>query len=312
MSGQESMQKIRSEIQRVIVGQTEAVDFLLTCLLANGHCLMTGVPGLAKTLLARSLAGTLGLKFQRIQFTPDLMPMDILGTEVLRSQGKDYELEWVQGPVFTHLLLADEINRATPRTQSALLQTMQEREIHVLGRHFILEQPFMVIATRNPLDQEGTFPLPEAQLDRFLMNVEMNYPSEDEEFKMLKMKGESTSAIIKEVMSREELLEHQKAVYKVAVSEDLLRRIVRLVQRSRPVTNEKIRDRIVWGAGPRATEFLLHASRAYAYLHGNLALDWEHVEKIAFPVLNHRIEMRMSLGLSAGDEKRSFVQDMLA
>lgn len=306
---------VRVEIQKQVVGQTKVVDLLLTCLLANGHCLLTGVPGLAKTLLARSLASSLGLKFQRIQFTPDLMPLDILGNEVLRSKKgngtMDYELEWIPGPVFTHLLLADEINRATPRTQSALLQSMQEKEINVLGRHFKLEPPFMVIATRNPLDQEGTFPLPEAQLDRFLMNIQMDFPSENEEIQMLHMKGRSTSAEIKPVLSREALLELQLEVYSVAVSEDLLKRIVKVIRRTRPEQSAK-ESRIQWGAGPRAAEALLHAARAYAFLKGQMVLDWFHVEAVLSPVLNHRIELVHQFGLEESAQKETFLKELNA
>jgi MoxR-like ATPase len=310
MDAQGELKKMRDEIHRVIVGQDHAIDLVLTCLLANGHCLITGVPGLAKTLLARTVAASLGLKFSRIQFTPDLMPMDLLGTEILRSKGQEMEFEWVPGPVFANLILADEINRATPRTQSALLQAMQEKEIHVLGRHFVLEAPFMVLATRNPLDQEGTFPLPEAQLDRFLMNIEMTYPSSDEEVGMLKMKGKEETAQIKQVLSRENLLEFQRDVYRVAVSEQMLKDIVSLVQKTRPESNDALKDRVAWGAGPRASEALLHCARSYAFLLGEKVLEWKHVQSVALAVLNHRVEFRLGFS-SPFREKERLLREFL-
>ena len=299
------LRALREAIARVIVGQHEVVEQLLIGLLAGGHCMLEGVPGLGKTLLVRSLGEALALDFRRIQFTPDLMPSDILGTEILEedhSTGKRY-FKFQQGPVFTNLLLADELNRTPPKTQSALLEAMQERTISYAGTTHNLPRPFFVLATQNPLEQAGTYPLPEAQLDRFLLHIRVDYPDEAEERAILAQTTGSASGRIDAVMSGDEVLALQALTREVHVGDDLLAWITRLVRATRPQSSDiaEVRDWVRWGAGPRAGQSLVLAAKARALIHGRFAATREDVKELAAPVLRHRL----LLSFAAEAEQRS-------
>jgi MoxR-like ATPase len=284
---------LRDAVGQVIVGQRDVVEQLLIGLLAGGHCLLEGVPGLGKTLLVRSLGQALALDFRRIQFTPDLMPSDIVGTEILEEDhgtGKRY-FKFQQGPVFTNLLLADELNRTPPKTQSALLEAMQERTISYAGTTHALPRPFFVLATQNPLEQAGTYPLPEAQLDRFLLHIRVDYPNEAEERAILAQTTGRAAADIAAVMSGEEVVALQKLTREVHIGDDVLSWITRLVRASRPQTTavQAVRDWVRWGAGPRAGQSLVLAAKARALIHGRFAATREDVKALASPVLRHRL-----------------------
>ncbi len=297
--------KLRESIAAAIVGQDEVVEQLLIGLLAGGHCLLEGVPGLGKTLLVRSLGQALDLEFRRIQFTPDLMPSDILGTEILEEDhgtGKRY-FKFQKGPVFTSLLLADELNRTPPKTQAALLEAMQEHTISYAGTTYTLPEPFFVLATQNPLEQAGTYPLPEAQLDRFLLHIRVDYPDEAEERSILARTTGGSSGQVKKVMNGEEVVALQKLVRDVHVSDDLMIWITRLVRASRPQHSEisEVREWVRWGAGPRAGQSLVLASKARALILGRLAATREDVKALASPVLRHRL----LLSFAAEAERRT-------
>jgi MoxR-like ATPase len=297
--------RLRVSIARAIVGQDDVVEQLLIGLLAGGHCLLEGVPGLGKTLLVRSLGEALKLAFRRIQFTPDLMPSDIIGTEILEEDhgtGKRY-FKFQQGPVFTNLLLADELNRTPPKTQAALLEAMQEHTISYAGTTYALPQPFFVLATQNPLEQAGTYPLPEAQLDRFLLHIHVDYPSESEERSILLRTTGRAGARVEEVMDAEEIIALQKLVREVHLGDDLLSWITRLVRASRPgeTTIDQVRDWVRWGAGPRAGQSLVLAAKARALIRGRLAATREDVVALASPVLRHRL----LLSFAAEAERRT-------
>ena len=296
---------LREAIAQVIVGQRDVVEQLLIGLLAGGHCLLEGVPGLGKTLLVRSLGHALALDFRRIQFTPDLMPSDIVGTEILEEDhgtGKRY-FKFQQGPVFTNLLLADELNRTPPKTQSALLEAMQERTISYAGTTHVLPKPFFVLATQNPLEQAGTYPLPEAQLDRFLLHIRVDYPDEVEERAILAQTTGGAAADITAVMGGEEVIALQKLTREVHIGDDVLSWITRLVRASRPqgTAVQAVRDWVRWGAGPRAGQSLVLAAKARALIHGRLAATREDVAALAAPVLRHRL----LLSFAAEAEQRS-------
>ena len=286
------LQRLREAIAEAIVGQDTVVEQLLIGLLAGGHCLLEGVPGLGKTLLVRSLGQALDLSFRRIQFTPDLMPSDILGTEILEEDhgtGKRH-FKFQQGPVFTNLLLADELNRTPPKTQAALLEAMQEHTVSYAGVTHALPEPFFVLATQNPLEQAGTYPLPEAQLDRFLLHIRVDYPSQSEERDILRQTTGSQSAAVPKVMAGAAVRELQKMVRDVHVSEDLLDWINRLVRASRPQQAvADIATWVKWGAGPRAGQALVLCAKARALIHGRLAATREDIEALAAPVLRHRL-----------------------
>ena len=299
---------LRSAIAQAIVGQDAVVEQLLIGLLAGGHCLLEGVPGLGKTLLVRSLGQALALQFRRIQFTPDLMPSDILGTEILEEDhgtGKRH-FKFQPGPVFTNLLLADELNRTPPKTQAALLEAMQEHTVSYAGVTHVLPEPFFVLATQNPLEQAGTYPLPEAQLDRFLLHVRVDYPSEAQERDILINTTGSNTAKVPSVMSGDEVLALQSLVREVHVGADLLDWINHLVRATRPQHSElaEVKQWVKWGAGPRAGQSLVLASKARALLHGRYAATREDVALLAAPVLRHRLLLSFTAeaeGRSADD-----------
>lgn len=288
-----SVAAIREEASKVIVGQTDVVDQMLVSLLCRGHCLIVGVPGLAKTLLVGTLGRILGLDFKRIQFTPDLMPPDILGSEILQtSSDGSRAFEYVPGPIFTHLLLADEINRTPPKTQAALLEAMQEKQVTVAGNTRRLAEPFIVYATQNPLEHEGTYPLPEAQLDRFLFQILIKYPSPQEEVEILRRTGGLTMPEPQVLLDAEQVIALQNAVVEIPVPDHVYEAIVRLVQSTRPDSDsapEYIKSYLAWGAGPRASQCLLWASRALALLRGQTSVSLEEVREVMFPVLRHRL-----------------------
>jgi len=287
-------QKIRAEIGKVIIGQDTVIEQLLISLLSSGHCLLVGVPGLAKTLLISTIARVLNLKFNRIQFTPDLMPSDITGTEIIeedQASGKR-AFRFVKGPVFANIILADEINRTPPKTQAALLQAMQEHEVTAAGETYKLDEPFFVLATQNPIEQEGTYPLPEAQLDRFMFNVFVDYPNASEEQEIVR----STTAVpdyhLTELLSAEEILAFQQLVRRVPVSDHLIEYAVKLVRATRPnepEAPEYVKNWVNWGAGPRASQYLILAAKTRAILDGRPTPGPEDVRFAAYPVLRHRI-----------------------
>jgi MoxR-like ATPase len=296
---------VRAQIGRVILGQTEVVDQTLITLLSGGHVLLVGVPGLGKSKLVETLAIVLGLASRRVQFTPDLMPADILGSEVLdEATGGRRSFRFVPGPVFCQLLMADEINRASPRTQSALLQAMQEQRVAVSGVEHPLPRPFHVLATQNPIEQEGTYPLPEAQLDRFLLQIDVRYPDLDAERAMLLATTGAAEGRAAQALAPEELLAAQALIRRVPVGETVLEAILRLVRGGRPETSddEAVREHVAWGPGPRAAQALMLASRARAVLDGRLAPSVEDVAALAPPVLRHRMALKFSAppGLTLG------------
>ena len=286
--------QIENEISKIIIGQHEVIEQLLTVLLSNGHCLLIGVPGLAKTLLINTLAKTLDLQFSRIQFTPDLMPSDITGNEILeedKSTGHR-EFKFIRGPIFANVLLADEVNRTPPKTQAALLQAMQEHEVTVAGESMKLDEPFFVLATQNPIEQEGTYPLPEAQLDRFMFSIYIDYPSRSEEIDIVKATTSAQSATINHVLSGADITELQQMIRRVPVVDHVVEYAVELVRKTRPVEQDApqfIKDWISWGAGPRASQYLILGAKARAVLHGAYTPSPEDVRAVALPVLRHRI-----------------------
>ncbi len=284
---------MQEELQKVIVGQTAVIEQVLAAIFTRGHCLLVGVPGLAKTLLVSTLARILDIQFKRIQFTPDLMPSDITGTNVLEEDehGRRY-FRFVEGPIFTNILLADEINRTPPKTQAALLQAMQEREVTVGQQTYPLPEPFFTIATQNPIEQEGTYPLPEAQLDRFMFNIKVDYPSAEEEERILAVTTRSEKVEVRKVLSGKAIINLQNLVSKVAVSEYIVKYVARLVRATRPKDPSAppfIRELVDWGAGPRAGQFLIQGGKSLAAMDGRFSVAIEDVQKIAIPVLRHRI-----------------------
>ena len=291
---QDSVARIKAEIGKVIIGQNSVVEQLLIALLAKGHCLLVGVPGLAKTLLISTLAQILDLKFSRIQFTPDLMPSDITGTEIIEEDhttGKR-SFKFVRGPVFANIILADEINRTPPKTQAALLQAMQEYEVTAAGETYSLRQPFFVLATQNPIEQEGTYPLPEAQLDRFMFNIYVDYPSRTEEEEIVMTTTAAPTAELGKTLSAEQIMSLQRLVRTVPVSEHLVSYAVRLARATRPDNEDRpdyIKNWVSWGAGPRAGQYMILAAKTRAILDGRPTPSIEDVRFAAIPVLRHRI-----------------------
>lgn len=286
-------QRIRTELAKTIVGQSEAVEQLLISLFAGGHCLITGAPGLAKTLLVKSIAQVFHLNFQRIQFTPDLMPADITGTEILeQDEAGRRRMVFVRGPIFTNVLLADEINRTPPKTQAALLEAMQEHQVTAAGTRYALEEPFFVLATQNPIEMEGTYPLPEAQLDRFMFNVVVDYLPEDDEVAVVARTTSSLPEQIEALFTGQDVQRIHDLVRKVPVAEDVVRYAVRLAATSRPKqsgTPDFINEWVSWGAGLRAAQYLILGGKARALLSGRANVSWEDIRALAAPVLRHRI-----------------------
>ncbi len=285
--------QLKSEIQKVIVGQDYILDELLVAFLAGGHCLLEGVPGLAKTLIVKTMSQALQLSFRRIQFTPDLMPTDIIGTEILEedhSTGKRF-FKFNKGPLFANIILADEINRTPPKTQAALLEAMQEFEVTYGGETYPLDRPFFILATQNPIEQAGTYPLPEAQLDRFLLLVKIGYPTNEEEFEVLNRTTGTQKAAINAVITAEEILQTQALVRQVNISEDLIRYVSELIRATRPDTTSVnyIKEWVRWGAGPRAGQALILTAKARALLKGRYSVIMEDLHAMAAPVLRHRI-----------------------
>ncbi len=281
--------ELKSEIGKVIVGQHDVVDAVLMSIFANGHTLLVGVPGLAKTLLVRTISEVLDLNFSRIQFTPDLMPSDITGSEILNDKR---EFSFVRGPLFANIVLADEINRTPPKTQAALLEAMQERNVTVNGKLHHLEQPFFVLATQNPIEQEGTYPLPEAQLDRFMFNVVLGYPTLEEELMVIKNTTGNHQTKLNKILHGNDILAFQQLVRKVPIADNVLEYAVKLVAQTRPNTtlaSAKVNEYVSFGAGPRAGQFLVLGAKCHALLRGNYSPDIDDVKAVAFNVLRHRI-----------------------
>ena len=283
--------EFKNEIAKVVVGQDAVVQQVLISIFCNGHCLLVGVPGLAKTLLVQTISDSLGLNFNRIQFTPDLMPSDIVGAEIL---DENRNFKFVKGPLFANIILADEINRTPPKTQSALLEAMQERSVTNAGTRYELDKPFFVLATQNPIEQEGTYPLPEAQLDRFMFNVILDYPSYEEELQIVKQTTVKNEVTLNTIMSAEQIMECQQVITKLPVTDNVLQYAVSLVAKTRPKSDkaaEVVKQYIEWGAGPRASQFMLMAAKCHAAINGKYAPDIEDVKAVAKPILRHRIVM---------------------
>lgn len=285
----EASRKLEDEISKVIVGQKDVVKSIIISIFSNGHSLLVGVPGLAKTLLVNTISQALGLEFNRIQFTPDLMPSDIIGAEIL---GEDRSFKFVKGPVFTNVLLADEINRTPPKTQAALLEAMQEKRVTIAGKSIELPTPFFVLATQNPIDQEGTYPLPEAQLDRFMFNIWVDYPSIEEEVQVVKSTTSNTSFSVSPVLSADQILAFQELIRKMPVADNVLEYAVKLAVKTRKeseIAPENTKLYLSWGAGPRASQYLVLGAKTHAALNGKYSPDIEDVQAVAHPILRHRV-----------------------
>ncbi|MBT8278012.1 MAG: MoxR family ATPase [Bacteroidia bacterium] len=280
---------LKTEIAKVIVGQDEVVDQVLISIFAGGHSLLIGVPGLAKTLMVNTIAQALGLDFKRIQFTPDLMPSDILGSEIL---DENRHFKFIKGPIFANIILADEINRTPPKTQAALLEAMQERAITVAGHHYKLDLPYFVLATQNPIEQEGTYPLPEAQLDRFMFAINLQYPSFKEEVEVVRTTTSDDVAKVNPLFSAEEILEYQHVIRRIPVADNVIEYAVEMVAKTRPgskTATDLVNQYIDWGAGPRASQNLILAAKTHAAILGKFSPDIENVQAVANPILRHRI-----------------------
>jgi MoxR-like ATPase len=282
-------QELKKEIAKVIIGQEKVVDQILLSIYSGGHALLIGVPGLAKTLMVNTIAQALGLEFKRIQFTPDLMPSDILGSEILDN---NREFKFIKGPVFGNIILADEINRTPPKTQAALLEAMQERAVTVAGHHYKLNLPYFVLATQNPIEQEGTYPLPEAQLDRFMFAIELNYPSIKEEINVVKATTNDETPTINSLFTAKEIIAIQHLIRRIPVADNVVEYAVKLVNKTRPKTNtatEHVNNYVDWGAGPRASQNLILAAKAHAAVNGKFSPDIENVQAVAHGILKHRV-----------------------
>ena len=308
--------RLRKELARVIVGQEEVIDRLSICLFARGHALLMGVPGLAKTLLVGKLAETMSLKFSRIQFTPDLMPMDITGTDILQDGGGGRrEFQFVHGPIFANIVLADEINRAPPKTQAAMLEAMQESKVTTVRKTIPLDAPFLVLATQNPIEQEGTYPLPEAQLDRFMFLIGLDYPSEAEEVQIARTTTSDDLPELEHLLTAKEILKHQALVRRVPVPDHIYTYAARLVRQTRPGGSSApawLKPLVSWGAGPRAVQNLILGAKARAALMGSYMVRLEDIEEVAAPVLTHRVITTFAAqaeGISAKDIVRRLVEE---
>ncbi|RQO72148.1 AAA family ATPase [Pedobacter sp. KBW06] len=285
----QSYKDIKAEIGKVVIGQDDVVKSVLISIFSNGHCLLVGVPGLAKTLLVQTVANVLDLNFNRIQFTPDLMPSDIIGAEIL---GEDRNFKFIPGPIFSNIILADEINRTPPKTQAALLEAMQEKAVTAAGQRHILPNPFFVLATQNPIEQEGTYPLPEAQLDRFMFNVHLDYPSFEEELTIVKNTTSNQDVQLKKIINAQQIQYFQKLVRNIPVADNVVEYAVKLATKTRPHTpsaTEDINKYISWGAGPRASQFLVIGAKCHAAISGKYSPDIEDVQAVAEAILRHRI-----------------------
>jgi len=281
--------ELKSEIAKVIVGQDVVVDQILLCIFSGGHALLVGVPGLAKTLMVNTLAQALGLDFKRIQFTPDLMPSDILGSEIL---DENRQFKFIKGPIFSNIILADEINRTPPKTQAALLEAMQERSVTIAGQNYKLALPYFVLATQNPIEQEGTYPLPEAQLDRFMFAIKLEYPSFDEEVQVVKRTTSDSNLTINPLFTAQEIIDFQHLIRRIPVADNVIEYAVGLVSKTRPdneMSNEFVKNYLDWGAGPRASQNLILAAKANAAFNGKFSPDIEDVKAVAIGILRHRI-----------------------
>ncbi len=285
----QKFETLKKEIGKVIIGQKEAVDFTLLSVFCGGHSLLIGVPGLAKTLLVNTVSDALGLNFKRIQFTPDLMPSDILGSEIL---DENRQFKFIKGPIFSNIILADEINRTPPKTQAALLEAMQERSVTVSGMHYKLDLPFFVLATQNPIEQEGTYPLPEAQLDRFMFSINLEYPSFEEEVQVVKSTTSNLKETINAIFTGDEIVQIQELIRKIPVADNVIEYAVGLVGKTRPkaaTATEMVKSYLDWGAGPRASQNLILAAKAHAAVNGKYSPDIEDVKAVVIPILSHRI-----------------------
>lgn len=301
--------ELKKEIAKVVVGQENIINQVLVSMFSSGHCLLVGVPGLAKTLLVNTIARTLGLSFNRIQFTPDLMPSDISGSEILN---KDKIFDFVEGPVFSNIVLADEINRTPPKTQAALLEAMQEHSVTINGVNHKLPEPFFVLATQNPIEQEGTYPLPEAQLDRFMFMLWLDYPSFEEEVDILKRTTTGKVENVRQILGMEDILDIQALVKNIPVSDNVYEYVVRLVGKTRlsSPNNEKAKRYLSWGAGPRASQYLIMGAKCHAALKGKYSPDIEDVNAVAVPVLRHRIVLNYA-AQAEGFTTESIIKDLI-
>lgn len=303
-------QELKNEIHKVIVGQDEVVDQVLISIFSRGHCLLVGVPGLAKTLLVNTISDCLGLSFNRIQFTPDLMPSDIIGSEIL---DENRNFKFIKGPLFSNIILADEINRTPPKTQSALLEAMQERAVTAAGTTYTLPAPFFVLATQNPIEQEGTYPLPEAQLDRFMFNIWVDYPTYTEELAIVKATTTDTHVQLKQILSGEEIMKFQELIRKIPVADNVLEYAVKLVGKTRinsDLAPKVTKDFITWGAGPRASQYLIVGAKCHAALRGKYSPDIEDVKAVAAPILRHRL-VRNYRAEAEGYTMERIIQELL-
>lgn len=301
---------LKNEIHQVIVGQDEVVDQVLISIFSRGHCLLVGVPGLAKTLLVNTISETLGLSFNRVQFTPDLMPSDIVGSEIL---DESRQFKFIKGPLFSNIILADEINRTPPKTQSALLEAMQERRVTAAGTTYDLPHPFFVLATQNPIEQEGTYPLPEAQLDRFMFNIWVDYPTYLEELAIVKSTTSDTKIKLNQIVSGEKIVEYQELIRRIPVADNVLEYAVKLVGKTRKnseLAPQITKDFISWGAGPRASQYLIVGAKCHAALQGKFSPDIDDVKAVALPILRHRI-VRNYRAEAEGYSTDKLIQELL-
>ena len=285
----QKQKELKQEIAKIIVGQDEVINQIVLSVFSGGHALLVGVPGLAKTLMVNTISQALGLNFKRIQFTPDLMPSDILGSEIL---DETRNFKFIKGPIFSNIILADEINRTPPKTQAALLEAMQEKSVTVAGHHYKLDLPFFVLATQNPIEQEGTYPLPEAQLDRFMFAIKLDYPSFEEEVQVVKATTSNSTITVNALFSAEEIIDYQNLIRKIPVTDNVIEYAVSLVSKTRPnnpMATDFVKNYLDWGAGPRASQSLILAAKTHAAINGKFSPDIEDVQAVAFGILRHRI-----------------------
>ena len=306
----ESYEIFRNEIAKVIIGQEKVVRNVLISIFSQGHCLLVGVPGLAKTLLVQTISQSLGLEFNRIQFTPDLMPSDIVGSEILND---NRQFSFIKGPLFSNIILADEINRTPPKTQAALLEAMQEKSVTASGKTYKLNEPFFVLATQNPIEQEGTYPLPEAQLDRFMFNVVLDYPSYEEELEVIKSTTSNKNIVLNKVLDADQIKRYQQLIRKIPIADNVMEYAVKLVAKTRPnskMATERVNKFISWGAGPRASQFLVIGAKCHAAINGKYSPDIEDIKAVAEPILRHRLVKNYQAD-SEGITTEMLIQELL-